>query len=76
MLYRKIVGTCSCCRGPVVEEFDANGKTLRCGNCGATKLEDYGPVIDMTPRKVGDWTWTSPICMQRLGGLKQEYETK
>ena len=73
---RKIVGTCSCCRGPVIEEYGPNEVILKCNNCGATKQEDYGPVIEMTPHKVGDWTWTSPICMQRLGGLKPEYETK
>lgn len=52
---RKIVGTCSCCRGPVIEEYGINGKTLRCHSCGATKHEDYGPVIQMDGQ--GDLRW-------------------
>lgn len=73
---RKIVGTCSCCRGPVIEEFGMQGKILRCGSCGATKLEDYGPIIEMKPIKAGDLYWTAGGIKERLGGLKPEYEAK
>lgn len=54
---RKVVGTCSVCRGPVIEEFGVKGKILKCNNCGATKLEDYGPIIQMSQPKTGDMTW-------------------
>lgn len=48
---RKVVGTCSICRGPVIEIQNMQGVILQCGTCGATKLEDYGPVIEMQPKE-------------------------
>lgn len=58
MYYRKIVGTCSCCKGPVVEEFGSEGKVLKCKHCGVIKNEDCEPVIPMTLLpKVGDIRW-------------------
>lgn len=72
---RKVVGTCSICRGPVIEEYGVQDKILRCANCGATKLEDYGPIIEMHPRKLGD-LWNATNVKERLGGLNPEYETK
>lgn len=53
----KVMGTCSKCGGRVVlPEAWMGVKTpvLRCDNCGATKKQPYGPVIDMEGGKVVD----------------------
>lgn len=56
---RKVVGTCSICRGPVEETGFGKAKILHCHDCGATKGEDYGPVIQMDePRR---WSWDN-VC--------------
>jgi hypothetical protein len=47
-----IVGTCSLCRGPVGVPSLWSGSippVSTCQQCGATKRNNYGPVIDMDP---------------------------
>lgn len=46
----KTMGTCSKCGGRVVIPeawMGVKPPVLRCENCGATKTQPYGPVIDM-----------------------------
>ena len=51
-----IIGTCSICSGPVVQEtneFSSNqylAPRPYCKDCGARKKNPYGPVIDMEPQ--------------------------
>jgi hypothetical protein len=47
----KVIGTCSLCRGPVVEHVGPYSRTTgkpsdRCKKCGAAR-KSYGPVIEM-----------------------------
>ena len=47
-----IVGTCSCCGGPVCVPTAYHSvipPVPTCQRCGATKRQSYGPVIDMVP---------------------------
>lgn len=58
---QSIVGTCSCCGGPVCVPTAYHSivpPVPTCQRCGATKQPDYGPVIHMVPPKgkmVGTW---------------------
>jgi hypothetical protein len=51
---QSIVGTCSCCGGPVTVPT-VWGAVIppipTCSKCGATKKANHGPVIDMEPAK-------------------------
>jgi peptidase E len=49
-----IIGTCSICSGPVTVPsnwMDILPPIPTCQSCKATKLTDYGPVIQMQPTK-------------------------
>lgn len=49
---QSIIGTCSCCGGPVQVPTLWGGiipPTPTCGHCGAMKADKYGQVIPMTP---------------------------
>lgn len=45
-----LVGTCSCCRGPVTVPtvyWSVVAPTPKCNRCGAVAQEDYGPMVPM-----------------------------
>lgn len=51
---KTIIGSCSLCGGPVAVHtawMATIPDTPTCQRCGATKVQDYGPVIPMTPYK-------------------------
>lgn len=70
----QIVGTCSLCGGPVTvltTSWSVVAPTPVCSRCGATKKEDFGPVIEMEPKKytVSSWPSTNTIpCTTWIGG--------
>lgn len=58
-----IVGTCSCCKGPVTVPLAWWGivpPTPTCQRCGAKAAENYGPEIQTVPVKQWTTTGTGP----------------
>lgn len=56
-----IVGTCSCCGGPVcvpMVYWSVVPPVPKCRHCGAVAVQDYGPVIQTRPNPVRAWPST------------------
>ena len=57
----QIVGTCSCCGGPVVTPicyWSVVPPTPACRKCGAQATDYFGPVIQTRPNPVKSWPST------------------